>query len=172
GGESFITGDTFSTNLPAYNSYSGGKDVFVAKFSADGDFLAARYVGGSSEERVECIALDDSKNAYIGGWTRSNNFPLKNPYQSTNHGSNDIFVCKLNPDLSMIEYSTYLGGSGTEAGRRIYPTVDGSGYFYVMGKTTSLDFPLKNAWQTSHHGGTIDAFLVKFLPDGSDLVFS
>lgn len=170
-GEAYITGDTFSTNLPAVNSYSGGKDICIAKFSTDGDFLGARYVGGSGEERVNCICLDSSKNIFVTGWTRSSNFPLKNPYQSTRHGSQDVFVCKLKSDLSVIEYSTYLGGS-REDFSGIENTVDDSGHFYIAGWTYSTNFPVKNAWQSSYGGGEYDAFVAKFLPDGSDLVFA
>lgn len=170
-GEAYITGDTFSSNIPAVNNYSGGKDVIVARFGPGGDFLGARYVGGSSEERVMCITLDNAQNVYISGWTRSSNFPLKNPYQPTRHGSQDVFVCKLSPDLSTIEYSTYLGGSRDEYSG-IKNTTDDSGHFYIAGWTYSTDFPVKDAWQSSHAGGDYDAYLAKFLPDGSDLVFA
>lgn len=169
-GTAYIAGDTFSGNIPAVNSYTGHKDAFVAVFDADGNFLGARYVGGGDEERVTDIKLDSSQNVFITGWTMSINFPLQNPYQSSIRGASDFFICKINSDLSGFEYSTYLGGRDTDYGQKVLP-VD-SGGFYVSGRTTGGDFPVKNAWRSSFGGGEYDAVLMRFSPDGSSLDFS
>jgi hypothetical protein len=67
-------------------------------------------------------------------------------------------------------YSTYLGGSGQEDGNGI--AVDATGAAYVTGDTTSVNFPTTpNAYQPGY-GGAQDAFVTKFSPDGSALVYS
>ncbi len=67
-------------------------------------------------------------------------------------------------------YSTYLGGSGDDFAEGI--AVDAEGNAYVIGSTTSRDFPTANALQPNYGGGSIDAFVAKLNPDGSALVYS
>jgi hypothetical protein len=69
-----------------------------------------------------------------------------------------------------VVYSTYLGGSVSDAGTGI--TVDASGNAYVVGTTTSADFPVtEGAFQTSY-GGNGDAFVTELNPTGTSLVYS
>ncbi|MBI3300513.1 MAG: SBBP repeat-containing protein, partial [Deltaproteobacteria bacterium] len=72
----------------------------------------------------------------------------------------------IDPTLS---YSTYLGGSGNEAGRSI--AVDSSGNAYVTGGTTSTNFPTVSPLQATNGGGA-DAFVTKLNPAGSALIYS
>ena len=95
-------------------------------------------------------------------------------------GRNDAFVVKLNPAGSALVYSTYLGGSGKEAGSAI--AVDTAGNAFVTGRTNSSDFPTTiTAFQRSFGGGTRevfggdlggDAIVTKLNADGSALVYS
>ncbi len=161
-GDVYIAGDTFSSDLPAINSPIGGKDVFIARFDSSGNFLAGRYLGGTSEDRNLDIVLDGSNYLWATGFTRSSNFPIVNPYQSTLSGSTSVCVSRFTPDLSGIEYSTYLGGRGEDIGNCI--GIDNSGNFYVAGRTSSSNFPVKDAWQNNYGGGQYDLFLTKFKP--------
>ncbi len=68
----------------------------------------------------------------------------------------------------ILEYSTYLGGSGHDRGTDI--AVDASGNVYVTGGTTSVDFPLANPLQSINAGG--DVFVSKFEPSGRTLIYS
>ena len=59
-------------------------------------------------------------------------------------------------------YATYLGGSGADLVRGI--ALGPAGEVYLVGSTTSRDFPVTpNAAQTSL-GGKTDAFVVKLVP--------
>src|SRR6266849_2904921 len=126
------------------------------------------YLGGSSDDEGNAIAVDSSGNAYVTGSTSSTNFPTKNPLQPALGGSSDAFVAKLDPTGSLI-YSTFLGGSVGDFGNAI--AVDASGNAYITGGTNSANFPTKNPLQVAL-GGASDAFVAKLDPTGSALVYS
>ena len=69
----------------------------------------------------------------------------------------------------VVEYSTYLGGSGTDIGYGI--AVDRLGNVYITGQTSSLDYPTKNPFQSMRDGAN-DAFVTKLSANGSTVVFS
>jgi hypothetical protein len=166
-GNAYVTGNTYSTNFPTKNPYqgtkSGGSDVFITKLSSSGNTLSySTYLGGSSGDYGQGIAVDGSGNAYVTGYTDSTNFPTKNPYQGNLSGPYDAFITKLSSSGSAF-YSTYLGGSDDDSGNGI--AIDGSGSAYVTGETTSTNFPMKNPYQIAN-SGLYDAFVTK-LSDAS-----
>jgi len=79
-----------------------------------------------------------------------------------------------NDPTELIEFSSFLGGSGDEHMGVSYAfgstVVDSKGNIIVGGRTTSIDFPLKDAFQ-DHNNGISDCTLSKFHPNGS-LIFS
>jgi hypothetical protein len=71
----------------------------------------------------------------------------------------DVFVTKLNATGTALVYSTYIGGSGEDRGYAI--AMDGSGYAYVTGETSSTDYDVTpGAFQTTK-GGYSDVFVTK-----------
>ena len=172
-GSAYVAGFTdsydFPTQSPAQNYNAGSNNAFVAKLNAAGNGLIySTYIGGSGDDRAYGIAVDSSGNAYVTGSTTSQNFPVRYALQSRLLGSRNAFVVKLSPAGNMMDYSTYLGGSGADYGYGI--AVDGSGNAYVVGDTTSLNFPT-TGFQTGFHG-VQDAFVAKVSTDGSHLVYS
>jgi hypothetical protein len=175
-GNAYVSGFTGSSNFPTVNaiqaSYGGSGDAFVLKLNPTGStLLFSTYLGGSSKDVGMGLALDSSGNAYVSGGTSSTDFRTVNPYQSSNHGRENAFLTKIASDGSSIIYSTYLGGSGGDQADYQGIAVDSSGSAYLVGDTTSNDFPLMNPFQASY-GGSDDAFVTKFTPDGSALVYS
>jgi hypothetical protein len=82
----------------------------------------------------------------------------------------DVFVTKLNATGTALVYSTYIGGSGDDVGYAI--AVDGSGYAYVTGDTSSTDYDVTpGAFQTTN-GGNTDVFVTKLNATGTALVYS
>jgi hypothetical protein len=173
-GNAYITGQTRSSNFPTVNplqaSNGGGIiDSFVTKLNASGSALYSTYLGGSSNDLSEAIAVDTAGNAYITGSTDSSNFPTAVPLQASNGGSYDAFVTKLNASGSTLLYSTYLGGSNDDHGGGI--AVDASGNAYIAGPTNSTNFPTVNPLQASY-GGSTDTFVAKLNAAGSALLYS
>jgi hypothetical protein len=117
----------------------------VTKLDAAGSALVySTYLGGSSQDIGNGIAVDSSGNAYITGSTNSGDFPTANPIQATcsdcnaagdftEGGTGDAFVAKLNADGSALVYSTYLGGSSQDIAYGI--AVDSSHNACVTGST-------------------------------------
>ena len=127
------------------------------------------YLGGAGSENSTRIAVDSAGGAYVTGQTQSVNFPRQNPFQAARAGSSDVFVAKLSPAGNALEYSTYLGGSGTESGSGI--AVDGAGSAYVTGQTQSVNFPVQNPLQAATAGSS-EGFIFKLSPAGNALVYS
>jgi len=176
----------FPTTLGAYrtgecdNVLRFANDGFVAKLSTDGStLLYSPVLCGSGDGSPEGIAVDADGNAYVAGTTGSSDFPTVNPFQATRGGGPvglTGFVSKLTPDGSQLAYSTYLGGSGSQAIGSI--AVDEQGNAYVTGETESVDFPTTPGVLQEHAGnrfcieGCTDAFVTKLDPSGSALVYS
>lgn len=173
-GNAYVTGATGSSDFPVVNAYckthQASFDAFVTKFNAAGDGLVySTYLGGTFYNYGTGIAVDSNGNAYVTGFTQSQDFPLANAYDNSLGGNYDAFVTKFNADGDALAYSTYLGGSTNDWGYGI--AVDSSGNAYVTGWTDSSDFPTANAYDKSFKGDR-DAFVTKFNADGDALSYS
>jgi hypothetical protein len=173
-GNAYVTGFTASADFPAvnakYRQLWGPVDAFVFKLSSDGQMVRySTYLGGHAYDLGEGIAVDGSGNAYVTGTTYSTDFPTVNAKYLQLWGGSDAFIFKLSSDGQTVRYSTYLGGNGYDLGAGI--AVDESGNAYVIGDTTSADFPTVNA---KYHQlqGPRDAFVFKLSSDGQTVRYS
>lgn len=173
-GSSYVTGYTNSIDFPTQNaydsSYNGNSDIYLSKISVNGDSLEfSTFFGGSGLDKGYSIILDINDKPYITGRTDSNDFPTQNAFDSSNNGGDDIFISKFSVNLDSLEFSTYIGGSNSERGYSI--KVDDNGNSYITGRTSSIDFPVQNAFDNSHNGG-YDAFVLKLSSFGDSLQYS
>ena len=172
-GNVYVSGVTYSADFPLLNavqrSFGGEKDVFVAKFSPEGELIFATYLGGSISEEGNGLAVDQQGNVYVAGETYSPDFPVKNAWQAAFAGDEDAYVAKLDGQGHLL-FSTFIGGSESEEVDDI--TVDRQGNVYLGGEVYSDDFPLLHPWQTEVYGmDDEDAFLSIFNSDGQ-LIYS
>lgn len=143
---------SFPTTPGAFQTFTtkqspGYSAVFVAAINFPGSGLVySTLLSGSLTDSPAGIAIDSSGNAYITGYTQSNDFPTANALQAGIAGGTcgsipcaDAFVTEVNPQGSSLVYSTYLGGSSADFGNGI--ALDGNTNAYVVGTTTSSDFP-------------------------------
>jgi hypothetical protein len=100
--QAYVTGQTLSSDFPILNpvqgtygevEHTGGSgDVFVTRFNTAGSGLIfSTYLGGRGPDGGWGIMVDDSGNAFIAGYTTSDNFPATlGAYQSDLQ--NPVFV--------------------------------------------------------------------------------
>ncbi|WP_169089130.1 SBBP repeat-containing protein [Paenibacillus sp. PL91] len=165
-GNAYVTGSTqsidFPTTLGAFDTtLSGAEDAFVTKLNLTGTGLVySTYLGGSSFDLGESIAVDPFGNAYVTGGTFSADFPTTpGAFDTTLGGAEDAFVTRINLTGSDLLFSSYLGGSLVDIGIGI--AVDASGNAYVTGFTNSINFPTTpGAFDTTYNGNE-DAFVAK-----------
>lgn len=175
-GSAYITGGTTSGDFPitpeAFDGTFNNTDAFVVKVNLNGSELAySTFLGGSSSEGGEGIAVDDVGNVYVTGHTSSSDFPVTpGAFDETLNGSSDVFVVKVNPIGSDLDYATFLGGSSSQVSFDI--AVDGAGSAYITGWTDSSDFPTTPGAFDSGRDGYSDAFVTKMNPTGSSLAYS
>jgi hypothetical protein len=123
--------------------------------------------------RVNGVAVDASGNTYIVGLSFNEAYPVtKGAFQTTctacASNEPDVFITKLNATGTAQVYSTFLGGSNYNEGDGI--AVDSNGNAIVVGRTSSSDFPLKNALPAG--SAMYNAFVASIAPDGASLNFS
>jgi hypothetical protein len=180
-GNAYVTGVTGSRNFPVVNPFQADcrpaapfcHDAFVSKLNPAGSaLLFSTYLGGRSVfEEGQGIAVNAQGNAYVTGFTDSDDFPLHNPIKpSMIAGDTDAFVTEFSLDGSSLVYSTYLGGyNAMDKGYGI--ALDSSDNIYVTGWTDSGDFPTANPYQATFAGNN-DGFVTKLNPTGTAYLYS
>ena len=186
-------------------SYDHSRALIIDPVLSYASYLAGTstdYIGNITGPGVsqvgtsQGLALDSAGSVYVAGYTKSIDFPTKNPYKSAPPAKvagvppgqwPSAFVTKFSPDGSSLVYSTYLGGNGYDY---IYAiAVDSGGNAYVTGQTDSPDFPTTNgayqrvcdpapnntgpsAGAASCNSANVSAFVTKLNPAGTDIVYS
>jgi hypothetical protein len=173
-GNAYVVGYTLSTDFPTaaalQPSNAGSIDGFIVKLRTDGALLAyASYLGGSSDDFANAVAVTAAGSARVAGSTYSANFPKILPTQALLGGDSDAFVSYFNIAGSALTFSTFLGGLGTDLATGI--ALDANGAAYVVGSTASGNFPRVGAFQNAFGGGAFDAFVSK-LGATSGLIYS
>ena len=179
-GSAYVTGYTYSANFPTDGPYQGtlkgSGNAFVTKFAPGGTTLVySTYLGGSTNDFGQGIAVDSQGSAYIAGYTYSTDFPIVSAFLATFptvKGHLSGFVTKLAPAGNALDYSSYLGGGSPAAMDSAWAiAVDGVGSAYVTGYTNSSNFPTQSPYQAQLAGQT-NAFVAKVAPAGNSLVWS
>jgi RHS repeat-associated protein len=177
-GNAYIVGTTSSSNFPtttgAYKtSYGSGGVAFVSKVSISGDaLLYSTYLGNTSVTGT-AISIDRGGDAFVTGSITSatgSSFPTTTgAYETSPGGGNEAFATELNPTATALVWSTFLGGSGNDAGNGI--ALDSSGNAYVTGTTTG-SFPTTTGAYLTTAPNSNTAFITKVNSGGASLGYS
>jgi hypothetical protein len=178
-GKIYLTGFTLSTDFPtttnALKQSPLTSNPLGTSFLSEIDptltgvasLVYSSYLGGTNGTSTigvgdvgQGIAVDATGKTYVAGFTVSTpgatkaDFPLLNGFQTTlnSAAAGNAFLMKLDTTLSgasSLLYSTYLGGTGANAGVSVVyadaafgVAVDAASNAYVVGTTSSTDFPV------------------------------
>ncbi len=170
-------------------SQNGKSDIFVVKFSADGSqMLSNTFIGGDGRDGLNGnidngfsnnpspiyynygdifrgeINVDGNDNVYFASCTESDmnsGFPIMNGFQTAfGGGLQDGCVFKLNPDLTTVLWSSYIGGNKHDAAYAL--CFDRYNNLFVVGGTNSPSFAFGvNGIKQNSSGGRADGYILK-----------
>jgi hypothetical protein len=141
-GAAVIGGNVDNRNFPLVNALQPvytGSPGFITKLSSMGELQFSTIFGGSRNDSIWSLAVENNGDIHLTGNAQSPDFPITRPIQSSLSGPTDAFVAKLHRDGQMLLYSTYLGGAVQDVSWDI--AVDRNGDAWVVGDTHSVDFP-------------------------------
>jgi hypothetical protein len=155
----------------ALSAYDRARPLVIDPGLAWSTLIGGTDGSGAPGDDPKAVTVDSSGNTYIAGDTSSPDFPTTAGAYEAAYNSQapfTAFISKLNANGTGLVYSTFLGGSdGAEAAGI---AVDGSGNAYIVGDTSSSDFPTTPG--TDRTLDVSDAFITKLDPSGSSLVYS
>ena len=157
-----VTGFTTSDNFPTSNPYQDQRvdfaDMFITKFTPDGqNVVFSTYLGGSFVDHSNAITIDSDDNIIVTGQTTSDDFPTTLPYSTTDTNHMNATLVALSPD-GLLLTSMVFGRLSNEIGIEVvwYSEYD----IIILGYTESADFPVHDAYQETY-GGECDMFIMK-----------
>ncbi|HOX81924.1 MAG TPA: PKD domain-containing protein [Chryseolinea sp.] len=164
-------------------------DIVITRLSPNGDqLIGSTFLGGSGNDGLNIpkqsggplvvnygdemrgdVITDEIGNVYISSVTSSSDFPIVNGFDNSfNGGNTDGLVVKLDPDLSSIVWSSYVGGSGFDAAYSIQ--FDHDKNLVLAGGTTSTNFPVTTGSYQDFFNGIVDGWIARVAADGSAIV--
>ncbi len=145
--------------------------VFCGNIHADESDLGwSTFLGGGSGDYGQGVAVNDFGSVYVTGLTSSVDFPTTTGALDSVLNCDDVFVVKLDPTGSALQYATFLGGDSSDHVEDI--ALDNSGAIYITGFTVSTNFPTTAGSFDTTLDGPDDAFVAKLNPTGSDLDYA
>jgi hypothetical protein len=160
-GNVYVAGNTSSSDFPTVNAADNAlgffQDAFVTKLGPSGAIVFSTFLGGSGIDTGQSLALAPDGSVWVGGVTRSADFPTRNASQSSLRGPQDIFLTRFSSAGAILS-STYLGGSGTDDLQGL--ALDLAGSLYLASTTGSADSPLRDPSQP----GCTDRFVSRLSP--------
>jgi len=160
-GNTYVTGSFYQT--ATFGSYSltsnGGKNIFLAKMDANGNWLWATQAGGNSDDIGKGITIDNVGNSYVTGSFEET--AIFGSYSLNSSGIDDIFVAKMDTNGNW-QWATQAVGTDLEKGRGI--AIDDAGNCYMTGyfyeTATFGSYSLTSS-------GEADIFVAKIDSDGN-----
>ena len=156
----------FDPTSAVYNLTStGDDDIFIAKYSNDGNLIWAKQIGSLGSDFGSSIAFDASGNSYSTGFYSGNaDFDPGAGVFTMNSINSTIFILKLDPNGDFV-WSRQITGSGSEFATAI--ALDAAGNIFTTGFfTDTADFdPGSGTYNLTSSGG-MSSFICKFDANG------
>ncbi len=107
---------------------AGFRDIFLAKYSTDGNIEWAKSPSGSGWEDAQDIAIDSVGNLYIAGFYNSPTLSIDSQtINNAGSATQDIYLAKLNSDGTAL-WAKSAGGTSNDYGCRILPIANDEVY--------------------------------------------
>lgn len=151
----FVVAGTTTSNDGDVTGNHGDYDAWVVKLDDLGNITWQRTLGGTDSDQALAIQETTDNGYVLVGKTTSDDGDV-----TGNHGSNDVWVVKLN-DVGNITWQKTLGGTFSDIAYAVQQTMDGG--YVIAGKTISQDGDVMG-----NHGYS-DAWVVKLDAMGSIL---
>lgn len=128
--------------------------------------IFATYSGSVTDNFGMTATYAYDGKAYSGGTVYGNAYPTPAPAfddlsnftgpSSAAYGITDVFISKYAADGTTMLWTSFLGGGDNNQGTETVHSLicDTSNNIYLYGATSSIDFPMQNAYQPAHAGGT------------------
>ncbi len=140
----------------------GGYDTSAVKLNVAGSALVYNlYIGGSSFDYGNDLALDNQGRVYLAGETTSTNFPTTNWPPHSYHAPQEAFVARVEADGSGLMYAGFLTGEGSSSAGI---ALDGSNNAYVTGTNWNGDDFAALVGPDMSANGERDVFVMKVAP--------
>ncbi|MFZ5552217.1 MAG: PKD domain-containing protein [Bacteroidota bacterium] len=120
----------------------------------DPTLIFSSYTGSTADNWGFTATYDNNGSLYSGGIVFGAGYPTTaGAYDLTFGGGNtDVGISKFTPTGNNLVFSTYLGGNNSEAPHSLI--VDASGNLFVLGTTSSTNFPVSaGCYDNSFNGG-------------------
>ncbi|MBN4066018.1 SBBP repeat-containing protein [Candidatus Amoebophilus asiaticus] len=147
--------------------FSGGTDIFFAKYDGNGNYIWANSIGSTSSDVGFGIVTDASGNVYItGNFYGTVDFdPGAGTQNLISMGNNDIFFAKYDTGGNYI-WAKSIGSTNADGGKNI--TLDASGNVYIIGDFLgTADFDPGSGTQNLTSSGWFDIFFAKYDANGN-----
>ncbi|MEL7422009.1 MAG: hypothetical protein AAFN81_03410, partial [Bacteroidota bacterium] len=174
-GEVYLLGLSNSTDYPVtagavQSTLAGGNDFVLTKLDATGAIVYSTYLGGTLEESVPLLRVENG-DMYLVGGTGSTDFPTSAGAYQPNYGGGllDNTIAKIAANGSLV-YSTYLGGGG---GLPTFPPAVAveNGQLYIGSTEDGVDFPTTPGSEQPTNNGLFDCTISCFDTNGN-IVFA
>ena len=141
---------------------AGGRDIYIQKLDANGNFIWAKQMGGAGTDAGYSIGIDGSGNVYSTGYfSETVDFdPGAGVFNLASGGGFDIYIQKLDANGNFI-WAKQMGDAANDIGYSI--GIDGSGNVYTTGffsGTVNFD-PGAGVFNLASAGGT-DIYIQKW----------
>lgn len=181
-GFTYVAGVTTAADFPSTDgsTHRGDTgevgDMFLAKFNASGQLVAATLLGGSGSDFANGMAITLGQEGgspatiTLSGWTGSADFRTLDPIQPTLGGKTDAVIAQYDLNLNLL-FSTFLGGAEDDQFSGVVAMYDRDLMFFGFTTSTDFPFPSPNAAPAENTvknlSNNADGLLVKMLPDRS-----
>jgi hypothetical protein len=155
---------------------------FLVKLDAAGALVHAAVFGGDRLDNAWVLGLDGAGRPYVGSGSCGDGFPTtpgaykaaRSPAADASDPNNecDVTVARFSEAAGgfALDYGTYLGGSAADFVSGLAVTARGAAW--VVGGTTSGDFPTTSGAGQATNAGGYDAFVARIAPGGGTLPYS